>query len=201
MSIYEAKKKVVTSGQKLEPSATLPGAWENRLNRLYLPAEVDYNAIYLMPGLKLVLQEGLNKMLFMQEGSGSKIPLGILDDYHTGIVLSTERDLKTVWSSMVNGEEWLACPSYNLRPASSLPSAQPGTVTIAASGENQLYRLPQGKLVFTVPAQGRVVAYSDVGDQVYDSRTQGVDPALLPQSGYIRFVGLPGVQFTVTLGQ
>lgn len=196
MSVSERQNKVSPLAQKLEPPATDLGAWQTRLDRLYLPAEVAYNAVYLMPGLQLVLQDGMERQLFMYDGA-NKVPLSVLDDRNTGIVLNIGRDLNTIRVETVNGEEWLFNESYALRPAASLSVAPSGTVTIPANGNNLLYRLPSGSMSFTVPQNGRVIGYDRTGNQVYDSFTQGVDVSLLPKAGYIRFVGYPGVQFTV----
>lgn len=60
--------------------------------------------------------------------------------------------------------------------------------------------IPQGKLTFTVPKGGRVIAYDSSGSIVYDSIKYG---ALafdkLPKEGYIQFLGNLGVSFTVTV--
>jgi CubicO group peptidase (beta-lactamase class C family) len=198
LSVSERQNKVSPSALKLEPATTPLGAWGGRLNRLYLPAEVAYNAVYLMSGLKLVLQDGLDGLIFIQDGE-NKVPLSIIDDSNTGIVLNISRDLSTLTVKTVNGEEWLANESYSLRPALSLAVVASGTVTIPASGTNSLYRIPSGTITFTVPVDGRVIAYDQSGNQAYDSFTQGVDFGLVPKSGFIRFVGLPEVQFTVSV--
>lgn len=198
MSVSERQNKVSPLAQKLEPSATVTGAWQNRLNRLYLPAEVAYNAVYLMSGLQLVLQDGMENQLFTYDGA-NKIPLRVLDDRNTGIVLNIGRDLNTLWIETVNGEEWLVNESYYLRPAESLRMVASGTIKIPSNGNNLLYRIPAGAMTFTVPQNGRVIGYDQTGNQVYDSFTQGVDLSLVPKSGYIRFVGHPDVQFTVNV--
>ena len=194
----ERQNKAGPAGIKLEPAATPLGAWRGRLNRLYLPAEVAWNAVYLMPGLKLVQHDGLGGLIFIQSGE-NHVPLRIVDDRNTGIVATIGRDLNTLSVNRVNGEEWLAYESYPLRPASSLAVAASGTVTVPASGANLLYRIPAGKMTFSAPQKGRVIAYDQSGNQVYDSFTQGVDFKLVPKSGFIRFVGLPGVRFTVSV--
>ena len=137
-------------------------------------------------------------LIFIQDGE-NKVPLSIIDDSNTGIVLNISRDLSTLTVKTVNGEEWLANEAYSLRPAASLAVVASETVTIPASGTNSLYRIPSGTMTFSVPVNGRVIAYDLSGNQVYDSFTQGVDFGLVPKSGFIRFVGLPGVQFTVSV--
>lgn len=198
MKIKELEGKVFPYGQKLESGTVPPGAWGARLNRLYMPAEVAWNAVYIMNGIKLFQQAGLDGILFMWD-SNNMLPLGIIDNLNTGLVLNTARDLNTLTVETVNGEEWLANESYSLRPAASLPILSSGSITIPASGANALYSIPAGKLTISIPDKGRLFAYDQSGVNVYDSLVQGKSLSLVPQSGYIRFVGQPGTQFAVTV--
>lgn len=196
--IDEQQNIVFPAAQKLESTTARLGAWEGRLNQLYLPAEVYYNAVFLMPGLKLVRQEGLEGLVLMQQG-GRIMPLSVVDDLNTSINLSIGRDLSTLTVEEVKEEEWLANEAYTLRPVSSLTELASGTIVLPEDGANRLHRIPTGNLSFTISEKGRIIAYNQSGDQVYDSLIQGLDFSLLPKDGFIRFVGLPGAQFKATI--
>lgn len=82
-----------------------------------------------------------------------------------------------------------------------------GTAFARSSGERLfrfveaegLLKILPGELTFTVPEKGRVFAYDQTGVKVYDSMVQGATVSQVPDTGYIRFTGPPGVQFTVSV--
>jgi CubicO group peptidase (beta-lactamase class C family) len=200
MTFVPGKGIVGAMGQKLTSVQGSVGAWQGRLNRLYLPAEVALDAVYVMPGLRLVRQEGLDGLLFMQEGS-SMTALKILDDLTTGLVLqipgANGRDLSTLTVEKVAGEEWLAKEAYSLRPVSALAELGSDTVTIPSDGANRLYRIPVQPPDISLPKKGRIIAYDLSGRVAYDSIAKGSVLSKLPKSGFIRFLGVPGAEFNI----
>jgi CubicO group peptidase (beta-lactamase class C family) len=202
MGVSEGQGMVNAMAERIESRATPLGAWEKRLGRLYLPAEVSANAVYVLAGITVVRQPDLDGLVFAQTG-GTMTIMGVTDDNNTTTVLQIPglngRDLTTLTAETVDGEEWLATPAYRMRPAATLSTLSAGTWTIPSSGANLLLKLPGAKVGFSLPSQGRVMAYDTDGAKAYDSTAQGADAGLLPTAGYIRFVGPAGARFTVTL--
>lgn len=203
MGIKEGLGYKCAIGQKLEPITIASNAWKTRLGKLFLPAYVAPDAIILMDGLTLYENASLNGILIAKQGN-SFYSMGIQNDTATKMILqipgSMSRDLYTLRTKTVNGEEWLYTEYYDLRPVDKLTVLKQGLLTINHNWDNTLYIIPQGKLTFTVPEGGRVIAYDSSGSIVYDSIKYG---ALafdkLPKTGYIQFLGNPGVSFTVTV--
>ncbi|MEN6389519.1 MAG: serine hydrolase domain-containing protein [Syntrophomonas sp.] len=202
MGITENQGIENTMGQKLEATSVQSGAWKNRIGKPYLPAYVAPNAVQLVNGLTLYENNSLPGILIAGQGQ-SYNPMGIQNDDATKMILqipgSLGRDLFTLRTKTVNGEEWLYNEYYDLRPAETLAVLEAGPFTINQNGDNKLYKIPPGTLSFTVPKGGRVVAYDSAGSLVYDSITDGVAYDKLPREGYIRFLGSPGASFRVTV--
>jgi CubicO group peptidase (beta-lactamase class C family) len=203
MSIDESTSMLTTNAQRISSSAVPLGAWERRLGRLYLPTVVLPEAAYVMEGITLFRVPNLEGILFYDQPGRNLAPLSVVDDRTTALVLQLPgehgRDLNTLSVVTVNGEEWLANESYQMRPAATLPELTPGTWTIPADGANVLAKLPAAAIACSVPTGGRVIAYGPTGDVAYDSLLDGVDPSLLPKVGYIRLVGQPQARFGVAV--
>ncbi len=45
-----------------------------------------------------------------------------------------------------------------------------------------------------------MIAYDPAGAKVYDSLLQGVNAALMPETGYVRFAGPAGARFKISAG-
>jgi hypothetical protein len=203
IGIKEALDLKYAMGQKPEPVSVLSDAWKTRLGKLYLPAYVAPDAIQLMAGLTLLEDASLHGILIAKQGDLYN-PMGIQNDNATKMILQIPgalgRDLFTLRAKTVNGEEWLYNEYYDLRPVDKLSVLKQGLLTINHNWDNTLYIIPQGKLTFTVPAGGRVIAYDSSGSIVYDSiRYDDLAFDKLPKEGYIQFLGNPGVSFTVTV--
>ncbi len=138
-------------------------------------------------------------------GQGSSYnPMGILSDNATEMILQIPgalgRDLYTLRTKTVNGEEWLYNEYYNLRPVDKLTVLKSGTLTINQKGDNEFFQIPPGTLTFTVPDDSRVIAYDNASSPIYDSIVDGVEGfGKLPSEGYIQFIGDPGLSFTITV--
>jgi len=202
MGIKESLGLVYVMGQKLEALPIQSGEWVNRTRKLYLPAYVAPDAVDLASGLTLYENASLPNVLIAGQGQ-SFYPMGILNDNASKMILQIPgtlgRDLYTLNTKTVNGEEWLYNEYYDLRPAETLTVLEPGQFAINQNGDNELYKIPQETLTFTVPEGGRVIAY-DSSSIVYDSITDGASASgKLPQEGYIRFLGKPGSSFTVEI--
>lgn len=189
--------------QKLEALLVKSDAWKNRLEKPYLPAYLAPDAVQLFGGLTLYENASLPGILIAGQ-SNTFNPMGIQNDAATHMILqipgSLGRDLYTLRTKTVDGEEWLYNEYYELRPADRLAVLEPGELTIKQNGDNELYKIPSGTLTFTVPKGGRVIAYNSASSLVYDSITDGASAFdKLPREGYIRFLGSPGTSFTVTV--
>ncbi|MEN6389518.1 MAG: serine hydrolase domain-containing protein [Syntrophomonas sp.] len=190
-------------GQKLEASPVQSDSWKTRLGKLYLPSNIAPNTILMLSALMTLYEDDSLPGVLIAGQDKMFYPMGIQNDDGTKMILqipgNNGRDLYTLRTKTVNGEEWLYTESYELRPADTLPILAQGSLTVNQNGDNQLYKIPQGTLAFTVPAGGRVIAY-DSSSIVYDSITDGASAFnKLPKEGYIRFLGSPGTKFTVTV--
>jgi CubicO group peptidase (beta-lactamase class C family) len=203
MSVNEKNGYVYPMGQKLEALPMRSAAWSGRTGKLYMHAFVSPDVTLVLPGLTLYEIPSLPGVLISGLGD-SLSAMGIEDDDATKMILqipgSFGRDLYTLRAKTVNGEEWLYTESYDLRPASALAVLEQGLVEINREGENGLYKIPAGELTFSVPEAARVIAYNSSGTSVYDSISDGAAAFdKVPDEGYIRFMGKPGAQFSVTI--
>lgn len=201
MGIQEGLGVNYAMAQKLEPTTIKSDAWKTRLGKLYLPAYADPDAILLMNGLTLYENASINGILIAKQGDSIQA-MGIKNDTATQMILQIpgvqSRDLYTLRTKTVNGEEWLYNEYYELRH--KLAELKPGLLTINHNWDNTLYKIPQGKLTFKVPEGGRVIAYDSSGSVVYDSIKNGASAFNeLPKEGYIQFLGNPGVCFPVAV--
>lgn len=203
MEIKEGTGLECAAGQKLEALPIQSGAWENRTGKLYLASDVSMDAALILPGITLYEDASLPGIIIAGLGDMFS-PMGIKNDDATKMILqipgNSGRDLYTLHTKTVDGEEWLYTESYDLRPAAALAVLKQGTLSIGHSGGNAMYKLPGGTLTFTMQEGGRVIAYDSGGIPVYDSITDGASAFdKLPKEGYIRFVGKPDTCFTVTV--
>jgi CubicO group peptidase (beta-lactamase class C family) len=203
MKINEVPGYKYPFGQKLEPVSIASKAWKARLGKLFLPAYVAPDTMILMDGLTLYENASLKGILIAKQGDSFQ-PMGIQSDTATKMILQIPgelgRDLYTLRTKTVNGEEWLYNEYYDLRPVNKLTVLKQGLLTINYNWDNTLFIIPQGKLTFTVPEGGRVIAYDGSGSIVYDSIKDGATAFdRLPKEGYVQFLGNPGVSFTVTV--
>ncbi len=201
MALSEKNGQQYAMGQKLEALPVQSAAWENRLGKLYLDNYVPADVAALLSGIKLYQDASLPGVLFSGLGD-SFSAMGIQDDNATKMILEIPgnfgRNLYTLRTKQVNGEEWLYTESYDLRPAEMLPTLDKASIAINEIGDNQLYKIPDKSFTFTIPEGGRVVAYDLNGLNVYDSIKDGASSFdLLPKEGYIRFAGKAGFEFAI----
>jgi len=203
MGIKESLGMEYVMGEKMESLPIQSVPWKNRIGKLYLSGYVAPYEVIIHDGLMLYEDASLSGIVFA--GQGQRFcPMGIQNDTATKMILqvpgSSGRDLYTLRTKTVDGEEWLYNEYYDLRPADTLGALKPGAITVNQKGDNELYKIPQGTLTFTLPAGGRVVAYNIAGGVVYDSITDGASAFdKLPKEGYIRFLGNPGTSFSVNV--
>lgn len=203
VGIKESHGLEYAMGQKLEAGPVQSAAWKARLGQTYLPVYVSPNAVQVMNSLALYEIDSLPGILIAGQGS-SYNPMGILSDNATEMILQIPgalgRDLYTLRTKTVNGEEWLYNEYYDLRPVDKLTVLKSGTLAINQQGDNEFFQIPPGTLTFTVPDGSRVIAYDNASSPVYDSIVDGVEGFdKLPSEGYIQFIGDPGLSFTITV--
>lgn len=201
MAINEKSDIQYAMGQKLEALPERSAAWESRLGKLYLCNYVPADIASLLPGIKLYQDNSLPGVLFSGLAD-SLSPMGIQSDNATKMILEIPgnfgRNLYTLRTKQVNGEEWLYTESYDLRPADSLPVLDAASLSVNANGDNLLFKIPDQSFTFTIPEGGRVIAYDANGLNVYDSISNGAASFdKLPEEGYIRFAGKSGSEFTI----
>jgi len=201
MGIRSALDYESAMAQKLEAENVEAGGWKDRTEKLYLPAFVDINADEVMAGYILHEEPSLPGILIVENGPRFS-PTAIAGDDATRMILqipgSMGRDLFTLRTKMVDGEEWLYTEYYDFRPADSLKALESGEISIDGEGNNALYKL-SGALSLDIPEGGRVIAYDPSGSTVLDSVKDGASAFdKLPSEGYICFIGNPGASFQVT---
>ena len=203
MNIPEAPNSEAPLAQKLEPMTQPLGSWARRLNKLYLPDQVDYHQGYgIASGIRLIQIKGLDGLIFTRQGTETHV-LNVLDNQTTGVTLQIPggygRDLNNLWVTKVGHQQGLARNNYTLRRVTSLPRLPAGRVKISPSGANKIYRIPCGSISIEMPPEGRVIGYDKTGTYVYDNIPTDTSFSNLPASGFIRFAGPPGAKFRVRI--
>lgn len=119
-----------------------------------------------------------------------------------GMCMKYARDLLTIRLEEVDGQRWLQTGNFIYTEAAnviSLPNTG-DTVSIGAEGLNE-WRKTDKQVLFSssIPANGRVMAFTQDKKLVFDSLDSTVMPIVLGKGSYISFVGAAGDDFVVTL--
>lgn len=116
------------------------------------------------------------------------------------MALSHARDLVEPVITERDGKQWLEAGGYLFSDASEIIPLDPSEeIPIGTNGYNE-WRLAETDDVLNtkIPARGRLLVFSSVGELTYDSLTNGEKAVFVEEGSYVGFMGEPGNSFIPT---
>jgi CubicO group peptidase (beta-lactamase class C family) len=112
------------------------------------------------------------------------------------------RDLVTIQLQDVAGEQWLSTGNFVYSSADTVLSLTNGgeTIGIGQDGWNEWRKITnQGTIACSIPANGRMMIFSQDKEVIFDTLTSTTLPFVVPGGSYVVFIGNPGDSFVVTI--
>ena len=125
------------------------------------------------------------------------VPYALVDEYTGAMALSHARDLVEPVITERDRKQWLEAGGYLFSDTSEIIPFDPSEeISIGTNGYNE-WRLAETDDVLNtkIPARGRLVVFSSMGELAYDSLTNGEKAVFVEEGSYVGFIGEPGTSF------
>ena len=125
------------------------------------------------------------------------VPYALIDEYTGAMALSHARDLVEPVITERDRKQWLEAGGYLFSDTSEIIPFDPSEeISIGTNGYNE-WRLAETDDVLNtkIPARGRLVVFSSMGELAYDSLTNGEKAVFVEEGSYVGFIGEPGTSF------
>lgn len=188
--------------KKEDVTEEIPEAWQTRNGKVYFICDEAYNSeLYMssVPLSSIYFADGVGNYVGYMKLSGDNEAISALK-----LPGSYGRDLTDVSFFEANGTEYLSAQGWTFMDYTSIPDIYPGEKSVATIGEEGYARWfkvgeAAGKRISAEAGDKAMTAvYSAKGEFLFSSLLSD-EEFVLPEGGYIAFVGSAGTKFDITL--